>query len=151
MQTFLPYPSFYKSAACLDRARLGKQRLEVIQILRALARGTGWRHHPATKMWEQHAQLLCLYGTVICETWKARGYKDSIQPQIAEISKVDAWDRPQLSDNPWWLGLEKFHASHRSRLLDKNPSHYGQFGWTEQPGGPEVYFWPSKENPNAHH
>jgi hypothetical protein len=26
MQTFLPYPSFVKSAKCLDYRRLGKQR-----------------------------------------------------------------------------------------------------------------------------
>jgi len=28
MQTFLPYPDFARSAAVLDRQRLGKQRLE---------------------------------------------------------------------------------------------------------------------------
>ena len=28
MQTFLPYPDFKQSAACLDYSRLGKQRVE---------------------------------------------------------------------------------------------------------------------------
>ncbi len=36
MQTFLPYPDFARSAAVLDPARLGKQRVETLQILRAL-------------------------------------------------------------------------------------------------------------------
>lgn len=36
MQTFLPYKSFEQSAACLDNKRLGKQRVEVLQILKAL-------------------------------------------------------------------------------------------------------------------
>lgn len=36
MQTFLPYKSFVKSAACLDMRRLGKQRVEAKQILMAL-------------------------------------------------------------------------------------------------------------------
>jgi len=36
MQTFLPFPDFQQSAAVLDRARLGKQRVEALQTLRAL-------------------------------------------------------------------------------------------------------------------
>jgi len=36
MQTFLPYASFAKSAACLDNRRLGKQRVEAMQILKIL-------------------------------------------------------------------------------------------------------------------
>ncbi|HET9348893.1 MAG TPA: pyrimidine dimer DNA glycosylase/endonuclease V, partial [Arthrobacter sp.] len=31
MQTFLPFPDFQQSAAALDRARLGKQRVEALQ------------------------------------------------------------------------------------------------------------------------
>lgn len=48
MQTFLPYPSFAESARVLDRQRLGKQRVEVLQLLRALTGQTkGWANHPA--------------------------------------------------------------------------------------------------------
>ena len=48
MQTFLPYPDFVASARCLDRRRLGKQRVEVLQLLRALlVPGSGWANHPA--------------------------------------------------------------------------------------------------------
>jgi len=36
VRTFLPYPEFDRSAAVLDRARLGKQRVEVLQILRGV-------------------------------------------------------------------------------------------------------------------
>ena len=39
MQTFLPFADFRKSAAALDNARLGKQRVECLQILRALSTG----------------------------------------------------------------------------------------------------------------
>lgn len=47
MQTFLPYPSFVESAKCLDRQRLGKQRVEVLQLLKALlVPGSGWGNHP---------------------------------------------------------------------------------------------------------
>lgn len=39
MQTFVPFPDFARSAAVLDDKRLGKQRVEVLQIVRALT----WR------------------------------------------------------------------------------------------------------------
>ena len=55
MQTFLPYKSFRKTALCLDNKRLGKQRVETLQILRALTgyynQSGAWLNHPAVKMW----------------------------------------------------------------------------------------------------
>ena len=36
MQTFLPFADFAASAAVLDDRRLGKQRVETLQVLRAL-------------------------------------------------------------------------------------------------------------------
>ena len=52
MHTFLPCPGFADSARMLDARRLGKQRVETIQVLRALTvAGYGWRHHPAAAMW----------------------------------------------------------------------------------------------------
>ena len=52
MQTFLPYPDDRASAADLDDRRLGKQRVETLQILRALTwRTYGWQNHPAVRMW----------------------------------------------------------------------------------------------------
>ena len=36
MQTFLPYPDFAESAKVLDNKRLGKQRVECLQIMKAL-------------------------------------------------------------------------------------------------------------------
>ena len=59
MQTFLPYPSFARSAAALDPSRLGKQRVEAFQLLRAnTIADYGWRHHPAAKMWSGHLPAL---------------------------------------------------------------------------------------------
>jgi hypothetical protein len=44
VQTFLPYPDFAASAAALDTL-LGKQRVEALQVLRALTRpGYGCSH-----------------------------------------------------------------------------------------------------------
>lgn len=133
MQTFLPYPSFEASARCLDRQRLGKQRLEVVQILGALTKGGGWARHPAVRMWAGCEDLLCLYGLEICAEWLRRGYRDTLADRMTPPRGT--WRSPS------WLGDDKFHASHRSNLLRKNPDHYGQFKWREKPDLP--YVWPA--------
>lgn len=137
MQTFLPHRSFAESAKTLDRKRLGKQRVEAWQIVRALRGETkGWRNHPATKMWEGYVGALCVYGMLVCQEWSRRGYKDSLYGRFVSLL-VD----PDLPlDWPPWIGEEAFHASHRSNLLRKDPAHYAQFGWKESADLP--YVWP---------
>lgn len=67
MQTFLPYADFKQSAEVLDKQRLGKQRVEAYQILRALLGITnGWIHHPATKMWRGYERALAEYAMAMC-------------------------------------------------------------------------------------
>lgn len=130
MQTFLPYPDFMKSARCLDFRRLGKQRVECIQILNALRYGGGWATHPAVKMWKGHEDALTLYMGVVIDEWIERGYVNSMElPIIASDIEM-----------PLWFGDERFHASHRSNLLRKNPTYYGRFGWSEPDDLP--YVWP---------
>jgi len=137
MQTFLPFPDFAQSASVLDRQRLGKQRVETIQILKALTNPSyGWQNHPAIRMWRGHVPALTLYGLAICHEWTRRGYTDNCAPQIASFMP----DGEILTPNPPWFGDPAFHASHRSNLLRKDPAHYGQFHWTDSPDLP--YIWP---------
>lgn len=134
MQTFLPYPDFTQSAQCLDRQRLGKQRVETLQILKALTDPAyGWQNHPATHMWRGYTPALADYGLAICAEWRARGYRDSCALQLVPFTV----ENPSL---PSWIGNPDLHASHRSNLLRKFPEHYAQFGWTEGPDLP--YIWP---------
>ncbi|MEW9532718.1 MSMEG_6728 family protein [Microbispora sp. NPDC049125] len=78
MQTFLPYPDFAASARVLDPRRLGKQRVETLQVLRALTvPGYGWRHHPAARMWTGYEEALVRYGLEICGAWCAMGRADT--------------------------------------------------------------------------
>lgn len=59
MQTFLPYADFARSAQVLDRARLGKQRVETKQIMLALTTEYyGWKYHPVTLMWSGRPGLV---------------------------------------------------------------------------------------------
>jgi hypothetical protein len=136
MQAFLPYPDFQQSVACLDYRRLGKQRIEVLQMLRALRGETkGYANHSATRMWRENINALVLYGLAVCDEWKKRGYKDTRHEIIASYFREN-----ENSDMPFWFGDEKLHASHRSNLLRKNASFYGQYGWTEPDDIP--YVWP---------
>ena len=85
MQTFLPYPDFAASARVLDNVRLGKQRVEAMQILRALTRTPyGWKHHPAVKMWCRFEEALGAYGYAVCAEWTARGFADTCEVKIGE-------------------------------------------------------------------
>lgn len=135
MQTFLPFPDFSKTAAVLDRQRLGKQRVECLQILQTLKNGTGWVNHPAVNMWRGRELHLVNYGLEICKEWIRRGYKDTCYQKILDLC-------PQYPNGrliPDWI-TEEFCAAHRSNLLRKNPEFYSKFGWTESDDLP--YVWP---------
>ena len=139
MQTFVPYDDFAMSARALDYRRLGKQRVEALQILQSLTpiegrKHHGWRNHPATRMWENNVDGLAAYGIAICEEWIARGYKDTVRGKI-----LDAFS-PDPLDLPFWWGDERVHSSHRANLLRKDFDFYKQHGWVEDPQMP--YVWP---------
>ena len=138
MQTFLPHSDFVKSARVLDRKRLGKQRLEVIQILSTLSgASTGWSNHPAVRMWYGNERSLSLYGLVVCDEWIARGYVDNCRTRIQLFYHRYA----AQTSVPHWLGDRDFHRSHQSNLLRKLPSHYRQY-WPDVPNN-LPYVWPT--------
>jgi hypothetical protein len=126
MQTFMPYPSFAESARVLDRMRLGKQRVEAWQIVQALTVASyGWKHHPAVKMWRGRVPALACYGLAMCAEWSGRGYADSLAERFASLADSSA-------PLPAWVGDQAFHAAHRSKLLEKLPTWYEQWGWSEE-------------------
>lgn len=111
MQTFLPYPDFTQSAKCLDDKRLGKQRVECLQILNTLQMGpfqqrsgdkwislsteryqpydhnhrrTPWYNHPAVQMWKGFEYRLTCYGIIVCEEWTKRGFNDTCFDKILD-------------------------------------------------------------------
>lgn len=138
MQTFLPFENFDKSAKCLDRQRLGKQRVETLQIMRTLAGlNLGWRNHPAVKMWNGHEAALTLYGIAVCTEWRRRGYKDTCEDKITSIYYAN-FKHQSMFDMPDWMGGE-IHKTHQSKLIQKFPEHYIPiFGQVEE----LEYYWP---------
>jgi hypothetical protein len=129
VQTFLPYADFQQSASILDNKRLGKQRVEVLQLLRG-----SWSNHPASKMWFGYSNALAEYGLIICEAWIYRGYGDTCWHKIKEY-----YD-PSIREYPKWLGLKEFHLSHQSNLLRKDFKYYSIF-FRDVPSN-LPYYWP---------
>lgn len=107
-------------------------------------------NHPACKMWMDHPFGLLAYGVAICKEWQRRGYADNVLWDLKAFNEFNyslELDQGWLEINcpsalPPWLGDARLHISHRSKLIEKDPSWYKTvLGWTEQPG--LNYFWPS--------
>jgi hypothetical protein len=129
MQTFLPVPDFRESARLLDSPRLGKQRVETLQVLRALELPDyGWTSHPVVHMWRGRTAALVVYGLAMVEVWRERGFADSTHTLIAEFAPdVAGATQEELAAAgllPSWVGDEAVHRSHRSNLLAKDPDFY---------------------------
>jgi hypothetical protein len=148
VQTFLPFPDFERSARALDLKRLGKQRVECIQVVRGLTRSDyGWRHHPAVLMWRGYAEALGRYSFTVCEVWVERGFADTcaatIRTDLREAGVGPVRSQAELAAAgalPPWLGDPAFHLSHRSALLRKDVGHYGE-QFPEVPDDLD-YVWP---------
>ena len=149
MQTFLPFADFEETARSLDTRRLGKQRVETLQIVRALTQpGNGWRNHPAVRMWRGYEEALGAYGAAICREWQRRGYADTCAVKISDdltAAGVTVPVRPvpelrRAGQLPPWLGQEDLHRSHRSALIRKDPDFYRPRFGDVPPDLP--YVWP---------
>lgn len=166
MQTFMCYHSHPKTMADLDDARLGKQRLETLQILRAL-RGEqdGYTNHPAVRMWEGYEPALVLYGLFVCHEWRiVRGFNDTvwgdlaryakecgmldIEPELSKTARAVGVLEGQEVEQPPWLRDKWVLRSHRSNLMRKAPHIYAE----KYDGTPEnmPYLWPVIDHFEGH-
>ena len=149
MQTFTPYADFEQSLRTLDLKRLGKQRVEVIQIVRALTvPGYAWSSHPAVLMWKGYEEALGRYGLTSCEVWTERGFGDSCAATIIAdlraygVADIRSYAELRAADAlPPWLFDEALQRSHRSSLLRKDPEHYGPLFPPDTPRDLD-YVWP---------
>lgn len=147
MQTFLVSPNPVETAQILDRMRLGKQRVEAVQIANTLlgfSKKKGWANHPAVLMWKGHEYFLVnkyLYAMMF--EWQKRGYKnEKCQQHYKKFN--DFFNRRSkhfAESKPNWF-CNEFFESHKSNLIRKNKEHYSQF-WPEVPDNLE-YWWPTK-------
>ena len=134
--TFLPYSDFEKSAQVLDYKRLGKQRVEAYQIIETIKNQTGWKNHPAVKMWIGYTEMLKLYFNVMVNEWVKRGYTNNYELFEIDESKLVI---------PWWMNNENFHRAMRSRLIVKLPEFYESKFPEDKDFNDGKYFWPEME------
>jgi Pyrimidine dimer DNA glycosylase len=156
MQTFLPVADFDESARLLDSPRLGKQRVETLQVLRALELPDyGWVSHPVVRMWRGRTAALVVYGRAMVREWRARGFADSTDTLIAEFAPEHASasqdDLAAAGLLPSWVGDAEVHRSHRSNLLAKDAGFYRQ-AFAERFAGEAddlPYKWPEPDEVQA--
>lgn len=116
VNTFIPYSNYKLIAKILDSKRLGKQRVEAMQILNILEgknRGTGWINHPVVKMWKGHTESLKQYYNEMVREWVRRGYRNTMK--LYKINKPH---------KPWFVKCISVNLSHQASLLRKNPAYY---------------------------
>src|SRR5688500_16671294 len=153
MQTFLPVADFAESARLLDSPRLGKQRVETLQVLRALELPDyGWASHPVVRMWRGRTPGLVAYGLAMVRVWRERGVADTTETLIGEFApEVVGVPQAELAAAgllPSWVGDEALHLSHRSNLIAKDPEFYRP-RFTERFGiEPDdlPYVWPDPDD-----
>ena len=140
MQTFLPYADFEDSAKVLDYRRLGKQRVEGMQIINAIENPNpqGWKNHPIVIMWTPFVTSLKHYTNVMIREWISQGYNNNMK-----LYDVDELIGDDMVHFPYWLGKESFHSSHRANLLRKDYDYYSKYEWKENPESP--YVWHDKK------
>lgn len=130
MQTFMTHDNYMDTAKALDNKRLGKQRVEAYQILKAL-RGdyndTGaWVNHPATVMWRGHEYELSLYGLTIAVEFCERGFDG--WHMMTTFNDINAQLSPTNTEKyPWWVNDELLRYTHQSNLVRKNADYYDMF------------------------
>jgi hypothetical protein len=124
MQTFVPYDDYYKIGQSLDDKRLGKQRVEAMQILNCLYKPNRWQNHPAVRMWQGFHEALKHYQNWIMMAWMERGFKNKMK-----------WAKTNTTfytfKRPWWFGNEDIHRTHRMMLVRKSIEVYLKRGDTK--------------------
>ncbi len=154
VNTFFVDENVEVTAKVLDYKRLGKQRVEAMQIIKVLSdpnlyvwvdKDHGktlvktkipWSNHPATIMWQGYLNALKYYFNVMTQEWVAQGYKNTIP--LYEVT--------QPIEMPPWSKWKCVHYSHQASLTRKDPKFYmGKFSY------PEIYntigyIWPSHVN-----
>lgn len=138
----------------LDTKRLGKQRVENLQIFQVLVglrwnRSTAeafiesyepkaWRNHPAVRCWRGYEAALVDYHRAICAEWTRRGFNDTCLASVTSL--FAASDRPETGERPTWTVDPAVHRSHQSNLIRKDPEFYTQL-FPGVPGDLD-YVWP---------
>jgi len=137
MQTFLPYPSYERSADALDPRRLNKQILECVQITKALVgETTSWSNHCVTRMWREAPKGVVLFGLACCKEYRkrpqTRGHHKS---EVELVRLLSVCERNGMTENyPRWFNRHKIHEAYKKHLASKDRYYIDLFGVEPEPG-----------------
>lgn len=143
MQTFITDRDPSVTAKILDTKRLGKQRVETVQIANVLLDPSkkGWANHPAVKMWRGYeAYLVNVYLLTMIIEWERRGFqgKKCLDHYYRLIHMIST--KGPVIHRPLWFSEELF-LSHKSNLIRKDPHYYIPIFGTGIPDD-LPYIWP---------
>lgn len=126
VNTFLVSDDYSETAKILDYKRLGKQRVEAMQIINILEnkRNKGWINHPATKMWKGYVNELKKYTNEMIKEWIRRGYKNTMELYDTELEETT---------KPWFVSCKILHYSHMASLMRKDRTYYKPFFYKKYP------------------
>src|SRR5579871_2040016 len=116
VNTFLIHPDFKVSARCLDKKRLFKQCVEVIQILNVLEGKTqGFKNHPAVLQWKDYIPCLKLY---------FNAHLEEVYRRAEHRTDMNYFVITDIIIRPWFVDNIHFMNSHRAALKRKDPDYY---------------------------
>lgn len=140
MMTFIVFGDFVINATFLDNKRLGKQRVEAMQLIDAIEKGTAWKKHPAAVSWKNHVDGLKYYANCIINEWIKRGFNNTMEFYVL----------PETVILPWWTQWSPLHHSHRAMLIRKDPFFYKDKFDVDPLFWNFGYIWPNKINETNH-
>lgn len=103
---------------------------------------TPWYNHPAVVMWRGYNAALYYYTQELVIQNRKRGFNVMYAVDFIDSLPTD-FKRGGII--PPWLGIDKFHNSHKSNLLRKDYDFYfSTQGWTNDLT--VEYWWPTPDN-----
>lgn len=169
---FIIVPNIQLTADMMDKKRIGKQRIEVKQIIDILeeidkngsSKSKSRVSHPAIKSWIGYTNHLKVYFNIIVRKWISYGFKNNyelydiderpynIVPCIFD-GKTASYDISKFNQYsfPFWVSFPPFYMSHQASLCRKDPLHYrGLLRDELKPFLNNGYFWPSNVSNEAY-
>lgn len=145
VNTFITSESLEECAKNLDNLRLGKQRVECIQLISFIENkdNKGFRNHPILIMWSNNVDALKVYCNFMIREWIKRGFTNTIELYDLDESKIVFYKniyneetklteiiKPEIKDDsivfPIWFNWKPLILSHQSSLLKKNFDYYSK-------------------------
>jgi len=108
-----PFANFKECADCFDPDTLVRQCISVYRLIEKLQQNNPHSDEARSffTLWRPYQQALIQYGTILAQRCSKLGRTSLFKIFTSKFQVTQVIMRPK------WLGWEKLHASHRSRLI----------------------------------